>query len=195
MRDPGPIAADLANSYAEHFFGRAKSSPQRVERIIPVAAQFLLRFDYALRRQQEAFGQVFDSRVADLAATYLNELLAQTKASRTQKRQEHVTATLEMLIEAALRYGHGGAAMMFGQDPNPHALEGRIISAKAFFRLSRMEYPEAGRLKEALVNLVLNRYLAVDTALRAQATFEVEMRLLEEGVNEFLKLLDLAAPI
>jgi hypothetical protein len=195
MRDPGPIAGDLARAYLEQLFGDAKRSPQDLEDFTRIAAQFLIHFDSALRRQQEAFGGVFDSRALDVGASYLSQLVAGAAASHVEGRQERVTSILETLLEASLRYHYAAGLVIRGQDCKPDELMAEISAETALFRLSRMEYIEAAKFTEAHKTLILGRYEAVKEAVRGEAAADVEFKLLAEGVKEFRRLLDLAPPI
>lgn len=192
MRSAEPAADELARAYADQFFA-GEGHDTRVRQVTPVAAEFLLRLDLAMRRQP-AFRAHFDSRAMDGTAVYLYQLWQQAKADWVDERSNWVTEALERLVGAASRYEDAGRMVAKGQAVDPEYLaKAREAVEQADLRLSRMGYTEGRRLRERLEELVQSRYFAIVNG--PTPADKGAVALLSQGFKEFRELLGQAPPV
>jgi hypothetical protein len=194
MRDTEPTAEALADAYAWFFYRDQSNRSEIASQVVPLAADFLIRFDMALRKQN-AFREYFDSRALDASARYLYDLLQAAGQGWARDRANLVTEALEMLAGAAVRYREAGISRRDGETVTSETLiQAEEGIAMAFLRLDRMPYGDVARISEALRALVRERFEAVRYAA-ADAALDQAVDALIEGVKEFHKLLGMAAPI
>lgn len=193
MRD-GPTAEDLARAYVDQFFGGAQRNPDLYAEAIPIAAEFLLLLDLALRRQK-AFRPHFDSRALDRTADYLDELVRLSRAAWAEARMQFVLVSLGMLIEANELYASAGQTLAKGQEPVPrNVADARIARKKAFLNLGGIQYSERRRLELTFQDLVTRPYQTLEET-GPNGNLQLSLRNLVNGSVQMDRLLSAAPPL
>ena len=182
LRDPQPGAASLAAAWANQFPVAASSDPQRLNEAVSIAAEFLVIFDLALRRQ-DVFRPHFDSQAIDASARYLSELLRYARSSWLDDRRDRVNGALRMLVGAAVRYREAARARSAGSqlDVARTILDATIALEEADFLLARLQYSDADRLRDRFKELIEDPY-------EEGVNFD-------EGIEEYKRVIRAAPPL
>jgi hypothetical protein len=193
VRDPLLTADNLAEAYADYFYPGDRRRAQIVTDVVPLAADFFLRLDMAMRRQS-AFRDHFDSRALDASARYLWDLLRQAQVAWADEQEERVTQALRIFAGAADRYDQAGRAIARERPlADENVVAGHVGMVEGTLLLHRTGYSEASRVRETFEDLVLDRYSLVEAASPAAVAGAVTR--LSAGVAEFLAMLAAAPPV
>jgi hypothetical protein len=189
MRDPEPGAAALAAAWVNQL-PAGERNPQRLEQAVSIAAEFLVTFDLALRRQ-DVFRQHFDSQALDSTARFLGELLPYVRALWIQQRGSEVNKALRRLGGAAVRYQEAAGSRRGGsQIPIAQIIvDAKLARWEAEFMLSRLGYSEVERLRTLFKELVDEPYSSLTFATHEEGVA------FDAGIEEFLRALTAAPPL
>ncbi len=172
----------------------------RSNQAVQVAADFLLRFDIALRRQ-EAFRAHFDSRALDVSAIYLHHLIEQAASQWAAERKDRVTDSLAMLLEAATLYEGAGGLLRYSIGAPDGGRARMLVDAKgsarkAALRLARMSYSHTRRVMASFKDLMEDAYIELeDTAWTTGMYSDANMASLTDGLEAFQTVLQDAPPV